>query len=265
MQPEETALPELIHKLKELETPFVVLGNGSNVLVRDKGFPGAIVSTLGNFKKLELSGKAEISCGAGISIAELCEFAAENALTGLEFAYGIPGSAGGAVYMNAGAYGGEMRDVVRGVKYLDEDVRFQEISGAALDFSYRRSAFTGRNRVITEVRFSSDKIKKGDPLEIRAKMDDLMARRKSKQPLEFPSAGSAFKRPEGAYASALIDRCGLKGLRVGGAQVSEKHAGFIINAGGATCADVQNLIKLIQETVKNKTGFDLECEIKIIG
>mgnify|MGYP003266935968 FL=1 len=195
-------------------------------------------------------------------MASVCAFARERGLSGLEFAWGIPGSAGGAAYMDAGAYGGEMKDVVERVCHLTPQGEEGSARGEELQFSYRRSRYTGGREIITFVEY---RLQPGDPAQIAAKMEELMARRKEKQPYDMPSAGSVFKRPQGAFAAALIEECGLKGRRVGGAQVSEKHAGFIVNTGGATCADVLALIRQIQEEVYEKRGIRLETEVRVTG
>lgn len=255
----EETLAKICGFCKEYDIPNLAVGKGSNLLVSDKGIRGAVIKSSGS-GEIRADGE-KISAPAGASLCSVCETAREMSLTGLEFAYGIPGSVGGAVYMNAGAYGGEMKDVVTATRHIKNG----EIGGFSkeeLDFSYRHSAYTGTNAKITRVEFT---LKKGDPEAISARMYELIGRRKAKQPLEFPSAGSVFKRPEGHYAGALIEQCGLKGAKVGGAMVSTKHAGFIINAGGATCIDVLNLIKKIQKDVLDKTGVSLECEIKAVG
>ena len=195
-------------------------------------------------------------------MASVCAFARERGLSGLEFAWGIPGSAGGAAYMDAGAYGGEMKDVVERVCHLTSQGEEGSARGEELQFSYRRSRYTGGREIITFVEY---RLQPGDPAQIAAKMEELMARRKEKQPYDMPSAGSVLKRPQGAFAAALIEECGLKGRRVGGAQVSEKHAGFIVNTGGATCADVLALIRQIQEEVYEKRGIRLETEVRVTG
>lgn len=239
---------------------FYILGNGSNVLVPDSGVRGAVIHVGKELGEITPSG-GEIVCGAGAQLSEACVKARGLNLTGLEFAYGIPGTAGGAVYMNAGAYGGEIKDIVKSVEYL-ENGAFAEISGAECHFGYRSSIFLSGGKIITSVRFA---LKSGDGREISDKMAGLLLRRKEKQPLEYPSAGSVFKRPEGHYAGTLIEQCGLKGFKCGGAMVSGKHAGFIINAGGATCSDVLHLIDKIKETVYSRTGVALEQEIKLFG
>lgn len=253
----------LIFTLKLLDKfniDYMIIGHGSNLLFSDDGFNGAVIHLSGDFKEIKIEND-EIYCGAASSLIKICEEARKNSLTGLEFAYGIPGSAGGAAYMNAGAYGGEMKDVIVSCEYLDEEYNKKIIYSDALDFSYRHSFFSNRSCIILRVNL---KLKKGEKQEISALMEDIMGRRKAKQPLEYPSAGSVFKRPEGYFAGALVEELGFKGYSVGGAQVSEKHAGFIINKGGATANDVLTLIKEIQDKVKKEKGVELECEIKRI-
>lgn len=257
--------------------PFF-MGKGSNLLVSDRGADLLVVKACDGLDRLELEeeGKSRdaarpngrtIIAGSGVSLARLANFALEHGLTGLEFAHGIPGSVGGGVYMNAGAYGGEMSQVVSMVSSMgmpdEETVR--ELRDP--QFSYRHSVYQEAHSFIREVHFL---LEPGDPAEIRAKMADLAARRKEKQPLEYPSAGSTFKRPapvdgRPVYAAALIEQCGLKGLSVGGAQVSEKHAGFIINRGGAACADIIKLMAQVRERVFRETGVTLESEVRYLG
>lgn len=239
--------------------PFI-LGNGSNVLFPDAGYPGILVHLEEGFTALSCRGTT-IACGAGVSLSRLCRFALDHALTGLEFAYGIPGSVGGAAFMNAGAYGGEMKDVIVRCRHITPDGRPGELAGEALRFGYRDSAYKHNRCVITAVEFE---LRQGDPVQIRARMEDLIGRRRSKQPVESPSAGSVFKRPPDHFAGTLIEQCGLKGKCIGGAQVSEKHAGFIINTGSATCSDVQQLIRLVQKTVADQTGVQLEPEVLVV-
>lgn len=239
-----------------------ILGNGSNVLVSDKGIRGVVVSTAACLNNIELIGAYEIKCGAGVKLSRLSDFACENSITGAEFAWGIPGTVGGAVYMNAGAYDGEMKDILVSCEYLTSDGELHTMLADEMDLSYRHSAFSENGYVIVS---ATVRLKAGDKGEIRAKMDDFMHRRKSKQPLEFPSAGSTFKRPVGGFAAALIDECGLKGYSVGSAEVSEKHAGFVINKGGATCFDVMRLVEHIKKEVFLKKSINLECEIRVIG
>ena len=237
--------------------PFF-LGNGSNLLVPDEGAK-VFVLKMGGLDKITAEG-ACVTAQSGVPLSRLAVFACDNGLAGLEFAHGIPGSLGGAVTMNAGAYDGEMAQVIRSVTYLTPSGEMETTE--QFDFSYRHSAFSDGTRMIVEARLQ---LKPGDPSSIRARMEELMERRRSKQPLEYPSAGSAFKRPEGHFAAALIDQCGLKGLTVGGAQVSEKHAGFVINRGGATCADILALMEQVQRRVWEQTDVRLEPEVKLLG
>ena len=239
-----------------------ILGNGSNVLVSDKGIRGVVVSTAACLNNIELIGAYEIKCGAGVKLSRLSDLACENSLTGAEFAWGIPGTVGGAVYMNAGAYDGEMKDILVSCEYLTPDGELHTMLADEMDLSYRHSAFSENGYVIVS---ATVRLKAGDKGEIRAKMDDFMHRRKSKQPLEFPSAGSTFKRPVGGFAAALIDECGLKGYSVGGAQVSEKHAGFVINKGGALAADICSLSAQVIEKVKQDTGVVMQPEVRFVG
>ena len=239
--------------------PLRILGNGSNLLVSDKGVDGVVLSTAG-LRGLRLDGDRLI-CGAGVLLSTVCLFAQKQGLSGLEFAYGIPGSVGGAVMMNAGAYGGEIAQVIESAEFWEDGtVRTADVSG--LELSYRHSRFSHGHSLILGAVF---RLTPGNPEEILARMRELMARRKEKQPLELPSAGSTFKRPAGAFAAALIDQCGLKGLRVGGAMVSEKHAGFVVNAGNASCADVLALMRQVRDTVRDKTGYMLEPEVEFWG
>ena len=242
---------------KDSDVPFMILGNGSNLLVSDDGIEGAVILLDGDFKAITVDGET-VTAGAGAKLSKLCTVALDEELSGLEFAYGIPGSVGGAMYMNAGAYGGEMKDVALSVTALTADGEVKEYSLEELNLGYRTSIFKTNGEIIL---FSKFQLHKGERSAIKSQMDDVMNRRKTKQPLEYPSAGSVFKRPEGAFAGTLIEQCGLKGRTVGGAQVSEKHAGFIINVGGATCDDVMNLVKLVQDVVKTETGYFLEREI----
>ncbi len=252
--------------------PFF-MGKGSNLLVSDAGADLLVVKAYDGLGRLELlpggewPGYQTILAGSGVSLARLSNFALEHGLTGLEFAHGIPGSVGGGVYMNAGAYGGELGQVVSSVSAVglpcEEDVRRY----VNPQFSYRHSRFQEQDEFILRACFT---LKPGNPAEIRAKMDDFAQRRREKQPLEYPSAGSTFKRPAPAdgrpvYAAALIDQCGLKGLAVGGAQVSEKHAGFVINRGGASCRDILELIAQVRERVFRETGITLEPEVRCLG
>lgn len=240
----------------------VLIGNGSNLLVSDAGVDAFLIKIGSAMSKMEVRTDGTLHLGAGTSLARAARFAQEHGLTGLEFAHGIPGCVGGAVTMNAGAYGGEMADIVETVCCLDRAGQRVDFFRAELGFGYRKSRFeTGEHLILsTDIRLMP-----GDPSQIKARMEELMRRRQEKQPLDYPSAGSTFKRPENGFAAALIEECGLKGCRVGAAQVSEKHSGFIINLGGATCEDVRRLIEHIQETVWKQTGIRLETEVKLLG
>ena len=244
--------------------PFF-LGNGTNLLVPDRGVERFLIKPAGKYGVDELNRVWEanglLCAGAAVSLANLSGCALGRNLTGLEFAQGIPGSVGGGVTMNAGAYGGELVQVLDSVTVLDRQGQEHVIPAADCGLGYRRSIFSGGDYLIVEARF---RLTNGDPADIEARMKELAAKRKEKQPLEYPSAGSTFKRPEGYFAAALIDQCGLKGLTVGGAQVSEKHAGFVINRGGATCADVLALVEQIKAVVKERTSVELELEVKIL-
>ena len=239
--------------------PFV-MGNGTNLLVPDEGLDRLVVRTVGEMTAVRLLDDITIEADAGISLARLALFAQSKGLTGLEFAHGIPGSLGGAVFMNAGAYGGEMKQVVAEVTALTGD-GIRRIPAADCAFGYRCSAFSDGKTVILGAKL---RLSPGDSQQIGAKMADLMSRRKASQPLEYPSAGSTFKRPAGYFAGTLIQETGLKGLTVGGAQVSEKHAGFVINTGIATCADVLRLIAQVQARVMQEWGVHLEPEVRVI-
>lgn len=239
--------------------PFF-LGNGSNLLVADEGYPGFILKLGGEFDEIRASG-GSLEAGAAVLLSRLSRTALELGLTGLEFAGGIPGSVGGAVTMNAGAYGGETARVLEEVDFLDEAGEVCTLPASECGLGYRKSIFSGRKRLILRARF---RLEPGEPAAIMARMDELAAKRREKQPLEYPSAGSMFKRPPGHFAAALIDRCGLKGLAVGGAQVSEKHAGFVVNRGGAACADVLELVRQVKEQVLRQTGVELEMEVKVL-
>lgn len=256
------SLSQIIKKCKELNIKPFVMGNGSNLLVTDSGYKGVMIKIGSNLSSMKMLDENTIECESGVMMKALCNFAFDNSLSGLEFAFGIPGNLGGAVYMNAGAYGGEMKDVLYSCTHIDSDGNIGTLTKDQLDLGYRRSAYTDNGYTIISATL---KLQKGDKTEIKEAMNDKLRRRKEKQPLEFPSAGSTFKRPEGYFAGALIEDCQLKGYTIGGAQVSEKHAGFVINRGGATSTDILNLIKHIQDTVFEKHGVKLETEVKIIG
>ncbi len=246
--------------LQEVGITPLLIGNGTNLLVADEGLDTVVIDTSDKLSHIELTGEGEITADAGVSLAKLAVFAWKHGLTGLEFAHGIPGTLGGGIVMNAGAYGGELKDVVTEVTALYPD-GVRALTPAALDLSYRHSVFSSGDGIVLGAKL---RLEQGDADSIKARMDDLMARRKASQPLELPSAGSTFKRPTGYYAGPLIEGCGLKGCRVGGAEVSRKHAGFVVNAGGATCADVLALIEKVQKTVYDAHGVMLEPEVKII-
>ncbi len=251
-------LAALCRLLRSLGEKPLILGNGSNVLAPDEGLDRCVVVTA-RAEACRIEGNVlEAECGA--SLTALAAKAAKEGLAGLVFAYGIPGTLGGALVMNAGAYGGEMKDVAEETRILDEDLNERVFRGREQGFGYRRSAFTG-DMVLLNAKL---RLQPGDPDSLREECRKLLERRRSSQPLELPSAGSAFKRPEGAYAAALIDQAGLKGCRIGGAMVSEKHAGFIVNVGGATASDVRRLLDAVRERVLQETGFTLEPEIKVL-
>lgn len=254
-------LSDLMKYLKQENIKTFILGKGSNLLVSDDGFDGCVVRLKGDFETIELTDECTIKTGAGAKLIALCNFALENSLSGLEFAYGIPGTVGGAVYMNAGAYGGETADVILSASHINMEGEAGSYDKNELDLSYRHSIYSSDDAVITGAVF---KLQKAEKSVIKEKMLDLMGRRKDKQPLEYPSAGSTFKRPEGYFAGALIEQSNLKGYSVGGAQVSEKHAGFVINKDNATCNDVLNLISHCQDVVREKFGVELETEVKIV-
>lgn len=254
-------LAAVIEVLNEFEIPFLIVGNGSNLLVSDNGIRGAVIKLDGDFNKISLESDDTIECGAGAALSRLCTFALKKSLSGLEFAYGIPGTVGGAVFMNAGAYGEEIKDAIVSAESMTYSGKLVKRTADEMDLSYRSSLYRGVDEIILSAKF---KLKPGDKIHIKERMDGYIARRKEKQPLNYPNAGSIFKRPVGNFAGTLIQNCGLKGAKVGGAMVSTKHAGFIINQGGATCNDVIRLIDHIKETVMKKTGVALECEVIII-
>lgn len=257
--PEElTALCTFLRK-NGLE-PFI-MGNGTNLLFPDEGLDRVVIKLCPNLSDVSVSGNTVIAF-AGATMAKAASAAMSAGLTGLEFAHGIPGSVGGGVVMNAGAYGGELKDCVTETDYLDENLKLQTLRGGEHGFSYRHSFFSGKNLTVVRTVFS---LSPDESDAISARMQALAAKRKESQPLDMPSAGSTFKRPLGGYAAALIDEAGLKGFSVGGAQVSPKHAGFVVNTGGATCADVLQLMEHIQKTVSNRSGITLEPEVRIIG
>ena len=258
----EKALIAAINFSKENDIPFHILGNGSNVLISDDGLKGIVIKLFGGLTDLLYLGDGIIAVGAGVSLTRLCNFALEKSLSGLEFAYGIPGTVGGAVYMNAGAYGGEIKDVLMSVRTFNPETgEVKEEPVQQVSLTYRDTSFMHSGDLITAAFF---KLKPGEKEAISEKMSELMQKRKTSQPLEFPSAGSTFKRPPNAFAAALIDQCGLKGLTVGGAKVSEKHAGFVINFDNASFDDVITLMDKIKAIVLKERGIELTPEVEIL-
>ena len=251
----------LLRLLREADAPVELMGKGTNLLVADEGLDAVVVRLGEAISGAEPLPGDRVRAGAGISLAKLAVFAAEAGLSGLEFAHGIPGSLGGAVFMNAGAYGGEMKDVLESAEIALPDGTLREVPAEELELSYRHSALEGSGALVTA---ATVKLTPAEPEAIRARMRELMEKRRASQPLDMPSAGSTFKRPVGGYAAALIDQAGLKGFAIGGAQVSEKHAGFVINRGGATFDDVLRLMEHIQKTVLEKSGVRLEPEVRIL-
>lgn len=259
----EEMLSKVVAFCNEKEYPLYILGNGSNLLVSDLGVEGVVVHISNGLADISVSDTNEITCGSGLRLSLLCNFALEQGLTGLEFAWGIPGLVGGAVYMNAGAYDSEMSKVLKECRCITKDGIIETISLEKMKLGYRTSVFKEKkNRVITSATF---KLMPGIQEQIRARMEELMQRRKQKQPLEFPSAGSTFKRPAGNFAGTLIEMCGLKGFTIGGAAVSEKHAGFVVNLGDATASDVKRVIEAVSEKVFLESSVRLEPEIEFIG
>ncbi|WP_405383707.1 UDP-N-acetylmuramate dehydrogenase [Phascolarctobacterium sp.] len=257
----EEELSALLTKAAAAGVPVTVVGNGSNLLVRDKGIRGLVIKLGNPMGSIAVEGNT-VTFGSGVSLAMASKKAASLGLSGMEFAVGIPGTIGGAVYMNAGAYDGEMSKVVRSVRVMDMHGRVEELPAAQLDFSYRHTALMGSGKLVTTV---TVELVPADEQAIAAKMADFSERRTSKQPLELPSAGSMFKRPPGYFAGTLIEQTGLKGYTVGGAQVSQKHAGFVVNIGGATAADVLQLIADVQAKVQAAHGVHLEPEVLVLG
>lgn len=256
------SLLKTIKTLNNFNIPFFIIGNGSNLLVSDKGIRGAVIKLGEEFFNIKLVNDTTIECGSGVLISKLCSFAQQNSLSGLEFAYGIPGTVGGAVFMNAGAYGREIKDVILSAKSLTFSGELINRDAEEMELTYRRSIYRRIDEIILSAKFE---LEKGDKLHIKEKMSEFIGRRKEKQPLDYPNAGSIFKRPVGNFAGTLIQSCGLKGKKIGGAMVSNKHSGFIINTGNATCKDVVNLIDHIKATVFEKANIALECEVEFIG
>ena len=256
-------LKKICKYLKLMGLPMFIMGNGSNLLVSDKGFRGVILKVRSGMDQVHVDGKRLIA-QAGATMAQVARVALEHGLTGLEFASGIPGTIGGGVIMNAGAYGGEMRQVVKSVEVLNRDGEIWNLDNETMEFGYRTSSIKGKDYVVTEVEFE---LSEGNPEKIKETMDSLAIMRREKQPLEYPSAGSTFKRPEGHFAGKLIQDAGLRGYTVGGAMVSEKHCGFVINIrpGITTATDVMKLIRHVQTTVKDAFDVDLEPEVIFLG
>lgn len=252
---------EAVKICRENSIKFFIIGNGSNLLVPDEGYNGVIIKLKGEFSTIQVEGEYLI-VNSGAKLSEVYTVAYENSLTGFEFASGIPGTIGGAIYMNAGAYGGEMKDIVESVQVLDLDnFELRELKNEDLEFSYRKSIIQRKNYIVTTIKL---KLQKGNKEEINAVYEDLRERRNSKQPLNFGSAGSTFKRPEGHFASKLIEDAGLKGYHINDAWVSEKHSGFVVNKGNASYKEVMELIEYVQKVVFKKFGVKLETEVRIL-
>ncbi len=262
IQPKDAAeLKDAIEILRKYDVPVMVIGNGSNLLVRDKGIRGAVIQIYNRMSGVEVDGDI-VEAKGGTLLSAVAAKAAEESLTGLEFASGIPGSIGGAVVMNAGAYGGEMKDVLVSVDMLTKELEMKTIPAEELDLGYRHSIVPEAGYIVLGAKM---KLTKGEDAAIRGRMAELAEQRREKQPLQYPSAGSTFKRPTGYFAGKLVQDAGLKGKTIGGAQVSEKHSGFLINIGGATAQDILDLIAFCQKEVKKQFGVTLETEVKIVG
>ena len=254
-------LSSLIKLARETDTPFLVIGNGSNILVKDKGIRGLVIEIGSGMSDFELKGN-KIYTQAGVLISKLASLALNHSLSGMEEISGIPGTLGGGIYMNAGAYGGELKNIIKTVTYIDEYGEEKTVTADECGFGYRKSIFTNGGKYIVSAVIE---LSEGDRTEISEKMADYAKRRREKQPLSLPSAGSTFKRPEGYFAGALIQDSGLKGYKSGGAMISDLHAGFVVNYDNATSQDILDVIKHTQETVLDKFGVMLETEVKIIG
>jgi len=254
-------LVKVLEVIREYKEEFFLIGNGSNLLVSDDGFNGVVIKLSGDFSMVHSEG-TRITAGGGTMLVKACTIARDRGLTGLEFAYGIPGTIGGAMVMNAGAYGGEMKDVVENVTILNSNLETKVYSLEDMEFGYRKSVLKREFGIVLEITF---RLNEGDQEVISATMNEIMGKRKAKQPLEYPSAGSTFKRPEGAFAGKLIEDAGLKGYRVGGACVSEKHCGFVVNDKNGTASDINLLMNEVTRIVKENSGFELEPEVIKIG
>ena len=259
--PEPASLPEVLALCRQYQVPYYVIGNGSNLLVGDKGIRGVVIAMTNRMAEIVCEGET-ITAGAGATLGQIATKAAEAGLTGMEFAAGIPGTVGGAVVMNAGAYGGEMKDIITSVLVMDASGNRKELSVEELDLGYRHSCIPENDYIVLRVTM---RLTKGDTAQIREKMAELREKRLEKQPLEYPSAGSTFKRPEGYFAGKLIMDAGLRGYQVGGAQVAEKHCGFVINKENATAADIVTLMQNVSDKVEAQFGVKLEPEVKMLG
>ncbi|MBT9778759.1 UDP-N-acetylmuramate dehydrogenase [Clostridium sp. MCC353] len=258
---DETALAAVVSLCRAENVPYYIIGNGSNLLVSDNGYEGVIVSMSESWNYCRIEG-CRITAGAGALLSRIARAALDASLTGFEFAAGIPGTLGGAVVMNAGAYGSEMKYVLESARVLDREGRIRNLSLEELELGYRKSCILANGYIVLEAVLL---LEAGDQAAVKARMDELAGQRREKQPLEYPSAGSTFKRPAGYFAGKLIQDAGLRGFRLGGAQVSEKHCGFVINRDHATAADVLNLCREVQRKVKDDFGVDLEMEVKMLG
>ena len=258
----EDEVIETLREIKEKNEKYIMLGNGSNTLIKDSGFSGTVIKLGDSFSKIIRTGN-NLVCGGNTLMSVVAKYALKEGLTGFEFASGIPGSIGGAFFMNAGAYGGEIKDIAKSAKIISRDtLELKEVGLSDMGLSYRHSAFQENGDIILSVEIS---LEEGNKSEIESTMKDLAKKRNSKQPVQFPSAGSFFKRPEGHFAGKLIQDSGMKGVSVGGAQVSELHSGFIVNKGNATATDIIQLMELVQKKVYEKFGVSLEPEVRIIG
>lgn len=258
----EEALREVLLLCREERIPSYILGNGSNLLVSDEGYRGVMIFMGEGFSGIREEAPGQLCAGAGALLYRIAKEAMEHSLTGFEFAAGIPGTLGGAAVMNAGAYGGEMKDVLETVRVMDQSGRILELSKEELDLGYRHSCIQEKAYIVLSAVIS---LREGNREEIRARMSELSKKRREKQPLDYPSAGSTFKRPAGYYAGQLIEEAGLRGYGEGGAQISEKHCGFVINRGAATAEDIRSLCRTVQKRVKETSGVDLETEVRMIG
>ena len=260
--PEISQIPDVVALCRQQEVPLTIIGNGSNLLISDSGLRGVVLEVGKAASGIRMVDGEDLVVRAGTLLSETANFAAKNGLSGMEFAAGIPGSLGGAVVMNAGAYGGEMKDILSGVRVLTKTGEIKVRPADELDLSYRHSRMMDEEEIVLEARLN---LTQGSEVVIRARMEELRKKRVEKQPLEYPSAGSTFKRPEGYFAGKLIEEAGLRGYRIGDAQVSEKHCGFVINRGAATAAQILELMQHVQECVRENSGVQLEPEVRLLG